>query len=560
MPVITRQQLEDAAADAETLEQVLEGAASPGTVTTRQGTTYKNVRATLAEMLALAEPNTYATTAALNAALSSLTPGQFTYNQETEALGFVYDNSGTNAVQEYLTATQIEAVFNTRLTALEGDVGTDDGEGDLFTRVATLEGSSGSYSGLRAEYIAGLNQRQLLYASGSPLALILVLIGQSLTVPRGDVSVTGTAPENCFMPVGGIGLPDMAFFSLNVEHVSHWDEWASAVRMVEGNDRQSPVGGAALQLAGSNFDRIYGVSVGIGSRDHYTLGAGGPRCNMYAALQRMCQLARDAGYTPVVAGATAHAESSMNNGRSEADYYETGMRYYGMFQMAAAQAMGDPNYRAPIVFSHPQSNSYGQATLDVQKALLRLTKDIPNAINIGSSGVFGTGADRVHNTDQGQAHRGEIYGWALREFYEKGRRVAPVMISDCVINGTTATVILNTDTVDDSANYDYGENLNSSNAFLGFEWYDNGTAIEITNAVKNGYIWTLTLASAPTGTTEQQEVRLAVQATASTLVNGSNNRSGTPIRESGNGVPFISTPGETWHRFPVPQSSNVRSN
>lgn len=415
------------------------------------------------------------------------------------------------------------------------------------------------WSARRQRYLAELAEH---HHQDRPKCLIVVLLGQSLNVPRGAV-VLPDAPPGVTMPVGGMSVSEWGFWSLNVEHVGHWDELASVVTYQEGSE-QSPGAGIAATLLGGRFASASLASVAIGSRTLETLMQGGPLTNLAAVLHRLCDHARGQGLEPEVAFYSAHGEANAAAGTSEAKYYEMGLSYYGRAQLLAAQAMRRPHYKAPLVLTYPvqaSDNSSGAAIRAIKSAIRQLAEDLPNGVDAGPLYHWPCNNDRIHPTAEGYVLRGEMVGRVLRNFFERGDRWPGVpRIVRVTLDGTAWTAQFSCPiTRDDSIGA--GQNLNTGTALDGFEWYDNGSPIAITGPLIYGG-WTVkgVLASAPLGSIEQQELRLANQLTSAALANGPENLAGSVLRAAGDGWAAVHDPSYVNHLWASPQVfKSVRS-
>lgn len=372
--------------------------------------------------------------------------------------------------------------------------------------------------------------RSRLQNTTKPKAAVVVLLGQSNNAARGT-SISGTVSRDAYMPVNGNAIQYFDFYAGNAEHTTHWDDIATAVQHQEGAS-ESPCSGTAIGVLGGHYERAYVCSVAIGARALEVLNQGGPANNKFAVITRLCDLARSAGYDPEVMFTVHHGESDAFLGTSEADYYSLGMDYYNQARAHAALAMEKPEYDAPFVFHMPTAyGSFGSAPnmKAVAKAIVRMANDLPNAMLAGGSYQFPTESDRVHQTEEGYRIRGEHAGYLLRQFAESKGRHKSLHIVEANWSGTTCNVLFNKEIVRDTG-VDYGTNLNTSFALAGLEFLDDGSYIQITNISVQGRTAVLTLASTPSGTT--QEVQIASQTITGTLTAGSNNLPGSQIRST----------------------------
>ena len=333
------------------------------------------------------------------------------------------------------------------------------------------------------------------------------------------------------MPVAGNSITYFPYNSVNPVFVMKYDDVASAVQHQEGTS-ETPCSGVAIGLLGGGYERVYICSAAIGSRSLELLSKKGPAANMHGLVIRLCDLARDDGYTPQVMFDVHHGESDAFSGTSEQDYYDQGIEYYGQARAHAAHAMDQPEYDAPFVFHMPVAyGSFGSADnmKAVARAIVRIAKDIPNAMLAGGSFQFPTEADRVHQEENGYRMRGEQGGYLLRDLSQGKVRHQSLYIVEANWSGTTANVLFNKEIVRDTS-VDFGTNLNTSFALAGLEFLDDGSYIQITNISIEGRTAVLTLASTPSGTTQQ--VQIASQTITGTLTAGSENLPGSQIRST----------------------------
>lgn len=406
-----------------------------------------------------------------------------------------------------------------------------------------------------ASYLRFANERRARNAS-LPKALVLILTGQSNNASWNS-QISGIVSQDAYMAVGG-----------NARQVSgtfHGSFFTSAVVHTEGFDAETPISGAITTLMGGTFSRMYGITIAVGGTTIDTESAGTIQSDLQAAAYRLCDLARAAGYDPVIAFCNHQGEADMVALNSETDYYNDGRRYYTMLQRVAAMAMERPDYVAPIVFHHPiqmYSGTDGAASRAIHNGIRRLAMDTPNAIYGGPSYHFDSNSDRTHQSSAGFRTRGEHVGYLLRRFMCESVREVPLQIVDVAWSGTTATVLFNHEVMRDTGQ-DWGQNLSTTKQLAGFEWDDNGTLIQITALTISGRKVVLTLASTPTGTLAQQKLRIAEQTTVSGSFPGSNNRSGSQIRVNETGRAAIYSYGDakygTHYRWAIPQLCSVRA-
>lgn len=372
-----------------------------------------------------------------------------------------------------------------------------------------------------------------------PKAAVVVLLGQSLNAPRGTIISAKGAPV-AKMPFGGGSIANWQFNAVNATFVGHWSELASAVDFEERTS-QTPMVGIVNTISGGKFARTYIGSVAIAARTLEVLMTGGPITNLWAMLHRLCALARADGFDPQVFFYTAHGEANASAAMAEQDYYDLGFEYYGRAQLYAAQAMRKPGYVAPIVFTSPAPGTVaGMTYAEIREAIRRLARDLPGGIDLGGIYQWPTESDRVHPTQEGYILRGEAVGRALRSYAEDGKRWGALHIIDVTLSGTEFVATFSAP-VERDTTINAGQNLNTALAEDGFEWFDNGTQIGITAVAYEGWKVRGTLASAPSGTMEQQVLRVASQTITAALTAGPTNLPGSVVRSQEPGWPSIRT-------------------
>jgi len=392
-----------------------------------------------------------------------------------------------------------------------------------------------------------------------PKAAVVILLGQSLNAPRLTIVQSKAAPI-AKMPIGGTSIASWQYNATNALWCGHWSELDSVVDYEERTG-QTPGTGIINALAGRKFPRIYVGNAAIGGRTLETLKSGLPVTNLWALLKRLCEHSRVAGYDPQVMFYTAHGEANAGTATSEDAYYALGQEYYGMCQMYAAQAMRKPGYLAPIVFTYPVQQgggASGENDRAIKRAILRLTCDLPNGINMGGIYQWPVSTDRVHPTEQAYVLRGEAVGRTLKRFFDNGAKWASLHITDVTISGTTFVATFS-DPVQRDVTLGAGEALNSALAEDGFEWIDNGVSIAISGLLYQGWKVTGALASTPVGTLAQQTLRIAVQ-TTSGFATGVGNIPGSLVRSTDTGWPAISDYTYTNYSYASPQTfTSVRT-
>jgi len=462
---------------------------------------------------------------------------------------------GTTAIGFVMISDQKGAIYDEVEEARGDEASLDERLDKIDVAIAGAESADGSY----AAFCIERSNREIEL----PKALIMILVGQSGNVSRGT-AISTVVNSNAYMPIGGNAMAEFTHFPVNNEHSAIWEDVASVVVHSEGVG-ESPMSGIITTVMGGYFERFYGCSIAVGARVLDVQAVGGIRNNLYGVTQRLCNIARNDGYRPIVAFSIHHGEADMTAGNSEADYISDATAYYKMCQAVAAQGMEKPDYIAPIIVHNPiQMNGAtdGAESMVIHTAITRMSKRSPNAIYAGGCYHFDSENDRVHQTPAGYRMRGEWNGHLLREYFEKGNRLHALEVVDVTWSGTTATVFFNEDVSLDTS-YDWGTNLNAANAEYGFEWKDNNVNIAVTTVLVQGRKVILTLATTPVGTLAQQKLRVASQTTTGSLTNGANNRSGSQIRVNETGRSSIYQYGDArygiHHRWAIPQLCNVRA-
>jgi len=389
-----------------------------------------------------------------------------------------------------------------------------------------------------------------------PKAAVVVLLGQSLNAPWSTAVETKAAPI-AKIPVGGLAITTWGYNTTNAEWTGNWSELASAVDFTEGVG-QTPASGIVNALAGSKYSRVYVGDAAIGARSLQVLTRLGPITSVNAILHRFCQIAHEDGYDPEVMFYTAHGEANAAAATSENDYFALGMEYYGKVQLYAAQAMQKPGYLAPVVFTYPNQTSNGDAgqrDIAIKAAIKRIAEALPNAINLGPIYQWPMGTDRVHPLPASYVLRGEAVGKVLKEYTTFGSIYQPLRITDVRLDGTEFVATFSEPVARDDTT-PFGQNLNTSYAKDGFEWVDNGSFIAISSLTYEGWKVRGALASEPSGTMDQQVLRVASQATAATLANGPEINAGSLIRAQSAGWPSIYNPSYINYKWAMPQSYN----
>lgn len=372
------------------------------------------------------------------------------------------------------------------------------------------------------------------------MSVIVILTGQSLNVWRGSTRVLETGWANARQLVGGGTATEMDFEPTNDLNFMDWNDAASLVTQAETTGGQSPIAGIALGLDGTGFDRVYIGSTAIGSTGVGDLRGRGPMVNVYGMLKQFVDLAAAQGDTnPDIYFYHAHGEYDAANGL-DATFEASTKAYFQRLQLAAAQALGDPTYRAKIVVTLPAQNKEPTPATDASAdiAIKTAFRNLADDSDLQDSIIlFGTithwevsNSDWVHPTEDAFVLRGEAIGKVIADDIA-GTTFAPVRLISVTQTGTTVVAqfsdnIVRDVTTLDATNY-LGEDLGGTD---GFEYFDNGSAITINSVVYSGDTATLTLASTPTGTAEQQELRVGCQVTANSTGFWPEDTAGAPIR------------------------------
>lgn len=400
--------------------------------------------------------------------------------------------------------------------------------------------------GLHATYLGSIDIEQ-------PAAGVFILTGQSLNTSRGTKVLTSSWAQ-ARMFNDAVAVSEFDYFSANNEDGTNFISVTSDVTLAEGVG-QSPAVGMAAMLADSDYSRGYFCSVAVGARPRQALNQAGMRANLYAALRRFCELARASGYSPQPAAYDAHGEANASAGTTEAAYYTLESEYFQMFRVAAAQAVGDPAYVAPLVVSYPAQTNAGGAGANnraINEAKRRVAEEL--AAKDFPTYPFPCATDRTHNTDAGQVLRGEYAGLLLRGTFGASPRIVSVTLSGTTFVATFSKSIRRRATSNPGWE-NVGSGLNSAIAEDGFEWVDNGTEIAIVagSLVYGTNTITGTLASAPAGSLAQQALRYASQTTTASLTSGAANLAGGCVCEDVAGVVSSYDPTFTHYPWAIPQ-------
>jgi hypothetical protein len=389
---------------------------------------------------------------------------------------------------------------------------------------------------------------------------VVVLLGQSLCAPRG--TAVATAPiADARMPVGGASIQNWLFFSVNALHVGHGDELVTSAVFQETDAQssgQTPLYGVLSELLGAGVPRAYVGNVAIGARTIDDLDSGGPITNLWAMLMRLCDFARADGYAPKVYFYSAHGEANATAGTTRASYFAQAREYYERAQLYAAWAMQDPAYVAPVFLTY-MAQRYTPANVGTNErniclAIRDLAEQVPGCYDLGGITQWTMGSDRVHPTEAAYVQRGEWVGRMIRAKHLTNTDHVPLRITSCTLSGTTFVATFNHAIVRDAA-LNVGSNLDAANQEDGLQWFDNGTARAITNGslVYGANTITGTLATAPTGTLEQQELRVAMMGTPTATSTYPANMPGSNIRRDEAGFPSQWVGGYQHYTWASPQ-------
>ena len=382
-------------------------------------------------------------------------------------------------------------------------------------------------------------------------ATIVILLGQSLNVPRGSTLLAAPWPEAQMLEAGGAASSAFTFWATNPLHCTNWTDVASSVSYTEGA-AQGVGAGILNTLKDGPRPTAYSMSVAIGARPLTILEQGAPRAQLAASIYRLCDIARADGYTPKVVFYSAHGETDAFDGTTEANYYSRGKEYYQMAQMYAAMAMEDPSYVAPVYLTYPAQQSTTLANLgendrNIKEAIRRIAQDLDGGVDMGSIYQWPIESDRVHPEENAYIFRGERLGRILAGNPEPAPYITGVTLSGATFVATFSEPVVR------DASLGVGSALNAANALDGFEWLDNGAFIQITGLVYSGATVTGTLASTPSGSLAQQQLRIACQYTGSSLAVWPANDAGSYVRADTAGWESPYDPTYTNYRWAIPQ-------
>ena len=413
---------------------------------------------------------------------------------------------------------------------------------------------------MRLAAVAALLARAYQSAPATNIAPVVILLGQSLSAPRGTAVATGQIP-NGVMPVGGASLPNWLFFSTNATQVGHWDELASSTTFQDTDAQssgQTPLYGILSELLGAGVPKVYVGNAAIGARTIDDLDSGGPITNLWAICMRLCDFARADGYTPKVYFYSAHGEANAANATSRESYFAQAREYYERARLYASWGMGDPSWVAPVFLTYMAQRStpsgVGTNERNICLAIRDLCEQLPGFIDLGGITQWPISSDRVHPTEAAYVQRGEFIGRWMREKHLNSVDHQPLRITSCTISGTTFVATFSHNIVRD-ASVNVGSALNAANQEDGLEWWDNGVNIAIVpgSLIYGSNTITGTLASAPSGTLAQQELRIAMMGTPSALSTYPANMPGSNIRRNESGFPSQWVSGYQHYTWASPQ-------
>ena len=389
-------------------------------------------------------------------------------------------------------------------------------------------------------------------ASTQAIAAVLVATGQSLNSIRNTIVQATTTLGK--MPVGGASIKNWAFSATNEEHVGHWSELASAVDFTE-ETLQSPLVGMIDGIK-SAFSQVYAGTIAIGARPLDKLHAANTAQNAQAMIWRLCELARAGGYIPKVQFYHAHSEANAAAGTLEQPYFDQDMAYLTQLQAWAAQAMGEPAYFAPVVLDVPAPGTItGLTYQEVKAAIRRVAAELPNGIYMGGKYHWECEADRAHQVAPACVQRGEAAGRLLAQHY-LGETIEEALevVSAVIEGGGTMLATFNHNIVRDAAFENFGTVF--TEAPDGFEWYDNGSAVTISNIEYLANAVRLTPAAPISGTADQQQLRIASQTHTGSLAVWPENIAGSLIRVDEAGWASSIDPSYINYRWASPQVFN----
>ena len=367
-------------------------------------------------------------------------------------------------------------------------------------------------------------------------AAIIMLTGQSLNVWRGSTRFLDSGWASAKIPVGGGTQPEMDMFSINNDHPPDANEFTSAVAQTETVGGQSPIAGISSGMSSSGYDNIYLFSAARGSADYNTIQTRGSIIALIYGLQRLYELAVADGHTvDEIVFYHAHGErAAASTARTQQQYYDDSVAYFRRCQLLAAQYKGSPTYVAPIFFSMPLQNKTptpavsAAADITIKNAIKQLKDDgdIENLFILPSYPMsLDTGSDYTHGSEEDFVRRGEYVGKLISD-HVNGTPYQQLRLISVSQSGDQVTCQFTHNIVRDATNL-FSDSYDDLD---GFEYYDNGSEILVSSIIYSGDTATLTLASTPEGTAEQQVVRLGLHVTGASgaAITGQN---GTLIRK-----------------------------
>lgn len=360
------------------------------------------------------------------------------------------------------------------------------------------------------------------YIGTTPMQMdVVVMVGQSLNVAGYEVvQQFYTGDGEAYMLAAGVNTRRWPYqvgvgVVNSVDTVPSWAETQGIVALDEG-DWQSPAAGIANTLLQTSAHRALFFSNARGSLDIRRIWRSGIAATLGGVLFEIADQIRALGFAPRIHFYLAHGEQDGRINTTTADYLEWVQTFFDKCRYYAQIAMLDPSYVAPVYYTLPaQTNSPNNspAGLDrpIYRAFAQLSGEYPTCFDLGSIYDMGIQKDLVHPTAEAYVLRGERVGRAIRDRLSNVTIDAPLRMTGVELSGTTFTVTLNHAAVRDATR---------GTALLldgtdGFEWWDAaaGAFIEITGLTYSGTTITGTLATAPTGTVGQNELRYGLQTT-----------------------------------------------
>lgn len=374
-------------------------------------------------------------------------------------------------------------------------------------------------------------QRQKWTQFQRPKALILIALGQSNNAAF-NTNISGTVSTDASKPNAGLGVNTFTFYGANQMHTPYWGDLATVVPFAEGTT-ESTLSGAILMLQGL-FPHIYAFSAAYGGFPILMLAGDGPRTMLFASVFKLCDIARAAGYEPVVAYTFHQGEANMSGfGQlAEADYKTYLTDYIRLAQQVAAMAMDKPDYDAPVVFHTPGAMMTATYSKGICNAIVEVSKETTNGILAGGMTQWAMNGDLIHGSAVGYRQRSEFDGYLLAKFFSEGKTEKGLRIIDAV-RTTTSLKLTFSHEVSIDTSLGLGTTLNAANALYGIEYtYDGTNYVAISSATASGRIVTCTLASNPGVAAGTEQVRIGVQLTNGAGGTWPQNSAGTAVRSS----------------------------